>query len=74
MTKAAWYEPLLERDLVPDWMVRSGIRRLIAQRLREEDKGDPQAQHAHLMAYVYSFGRQHGLCASLDRAAWLSDE
>ena len=27
---------LLERDLLPDWLVRHGIRRLLAQRLREE--------------------------------------
>jgi cyclopropane-fatty-acyl-phospholipid synthase len=49
---AAWYEPLVERDLVPDWILRAGIRRLVAQRLREEDKGDPEIQLAHLMSYV----------------------
>jgi cyclopropane-fatty-acyl-phospholipid synthase len=50
--RAAWYEPLVERDLVPDWILRAGIRRLVAQRLREEDKGDPERQQAHLMSYV----------------------
>jgi cyclopropane-fatty-acyl-phospholipid synthase len=50
--KAAWYEPLVERDLVPDWILRAGIRRLIAQRLREEDKGDPERQQSHFMTYV----------------------
>jgi cyclopropane-fatty-acyl-phospholipid synthase len=50
--KAAWYEPLVERDLVPDWTLRAGIRRLVAQRLREEDKGNPEKQQAHLMSYV----------------------
>ena len=30
---------LLERDLLPDWLIRIGIRRLLAQRLREEDRG-----------------------------------
>ncbi len=50
--KAAWYEPLVERDLVPDWILRAGIRRLIAQRLRDEDKGIPEKQQAHLMSYV----------------------
>lgn len=49
---AAWYEPLVERDLVPDWILRAGIRRLIAQRLRDEDQGDPERQQAHLMRYV----------------------
>src|SRR5579872_2841954 len=50
--KPAWYEPLVERDIVPDWMLRTAIRRLLAARLREEDKGDPEAQQAHLMRYV----------------------
>jgi cyclopropane-fatty-acyl-phospholipid synthase len=50
--KTAWYEPLVERDLVPDWILRSGIRRLVAQRLRDEDKGDPEKQQAHFMSYV----------------------
>lgn len=50
--KAAWYEPLVERDLVPDAVLRAGIRRLISQRLRDEDKGDPERQQAHLMRYV----------------------
>ena len=31
---------LLERDLLPDWLIRAGIRRLLAQRLRDEDKGE----------------------------------
>lgn len=50
--QTAWYEPLVERDLAPDWILRAGIRRLVAQRLREEDKGDPKEQQAHLMSYV----------------------
>ena len=33
---------LLERDLVPDWLIRAGIRRLLRERLAEEDRGDPQ--------------------------------
>jgi cyclopropane-fatty-acyl-phospholipid synthase len=49
---AAWYERLVERDLVPDWILRAGIRRLVVQRLREEDKGDPERQQAHLMRYI----------------------
>ncbi len=43
---------LLERDLLPDWLIRSGIRRLLAQRLRDEDKGDVEAQQQHLMRFV----------------------
>ena len=45
---------LLERDLLPDFLIRFGIRRLLAGRLREEDKGDPEAQQAHFMRFVES--------------------
>jgi cyclopropane-fatty-acyl-phospholipid synthase len=43
---------LLERDLLPDWLIRAGIRRLLAQRLRGEDKGGLEAQQAHFMRFV----------------------
>ncbi len=43
---------LLERDQLPDPLIRAGIRRLLAARLREEDKGGPEAQQAHLMRLV----------------------
>jgi cyclopropane-fatty-acyl-phospholipid synthase len=48
----AWPLAWLERDLVPDGLVRVGIRRLLRQRLREEDKGDPESQQAHLMSLI----------------------
>lgn len=50
--KAAWYEPLMERDFVPDWLLRAGIRRLVAGRAQEEDRGDPEKQKAHLLRYI----------------------
>src|ERR1700679_3157359 len=50
--KPAWYEPLVERDMVPDWILRAGIRPLLPPRPREEDKGDPERQQAHLMWYI----------------------
>ncbi len=43
---------LVEKGLVPDAVIRHGIRRLLAQRLQEEDKGDPELQQAHLMQLV----------------------
>jgi cyclopropane-fatty-acyl-phospholipid synthase len=43
---------LLERDLLPDWLIRIGIRRLLAQRLREEDEGDVERQRARLLEFV----------------------
>ena len=45
-------DSLLERNLLPDPLLRFGIRRLLAQRLREEDKGNAEAQRAHLQALI----------------------
>lgn len=42
----------LEADRVPDWLIRRRIRSLLAQRLAEEDRGNPEAQQAHLMQMV----------------------
>lgn len=47
-----WYSNLLEKDLLPDFIIRYGIRKLLAQRLRDEDKGNPEAQQEHLMKLV----------------------
>ncbi len=44
-----WYSRLLEKDLVPDFLIRNGIRNLLAQRLKDEDKGNPDAQQEHFM-------------------------
>jgi len=41
---SAWYSPLLDSGLVPDWLLRWGIRRICAARLREESAGGPEAQ------------------------------
>ncbi|HSU42250.1 MAG TPA: cyclopropane-fatty-acyl-phospholipid synthase family protein, partial [Polyangiaceae bacterium] len=43
---------LLERNLVPDWLIRRGIRKLLAQRLREENMGNPEAQQKRLMDLI----------------------
>ena len=43
---------LLERGLLPDFLVRHGIRRLLAARLVEEDQGDPESQQRHLMKLI----------------------
>ncbi len=48
----AWYENWLDRNLIPDWLIRMGIRRLIGARLREEDKGDAGLQQQHLMRFI----------------------
>jgi cyclopropane-fatty-acyl-phospholipid synthase len=49
-------QALLERNLLPDRLVRIGIRRLLAQRLREESAaGDPESL---LDAYAADLGRR----------------
>ena len=41
-------DSLLEKNLLPDWLVRIGIRRLLAQRIRSETPhGDPKAWLQH---------------------------
>lgn len=46
------YETLLDRDLLPDWLIRLGIRRFLKQRLSEEDQGDPARNRERLMRFV----------------------
>jgi cyclopropane-fatty-acyl-phospholipid synthase len=43
---------LLEKNLLPDWLIRIGIRRLLRQRLREENQGSAEAQSAHLLKLI----------------------
>jgi len=47
-----WYDKLIEKNKVPDLLLRKGIRTLLKQRLRDENKGGVEAQQAHLMALV----------------------
>ena len=48
---------LAERGLVPDALVRRGIRRLCAQRLRQEREGGPAAQSERFMQRVAAYSR-----------------
>ena len=34
-----WYESLLDKSMIPDALIRAGIRRLLGRRLRQEDAG-----------------------------------
>jgi cyclopropane-fatty-acyl-phospholipid synthase len=43
---------LLEKNWLPDWLIRIGIRRLLAERLREENKGNAVDQQAHLLKLI----------------------
>ncbi len=43
---------LLAKNLLPDSVVRFGIRRLLAERLREEKRTSEEAQQRHLMRFI----------------------
>lgn len=51
-------DQLLETNLVPDPLIRIGIRRLLAEKLREENLGDVEKQKAALLAYVEDLKQQ----------------
>lgn len=48
---------LLDHDLIPDRLIRIGIRRLLRERLREEDAGSPERQEAKLLRFVEELKR-----------------
>ncbi len=48
---------LAERGLLPDWMIRLGIRLLDEKRLRMEDRGDPEAQQEALSRFAADLRR-----------------
>lgn len=50
--KRFWYEPLLESGVLPDALVRFFIRRMLRDRLREEDRGSDSANRAELLSFV----------------------
>ncbi len=45
-------DSLLEKNRLPDWLLRLGIRRLLAERLRDETAPTAELQHARLLDYV----------------------
>lgn len=47
-----WYDKLLEQDKLPDFAIRQGIRKLLKQRLTDENKGGVEAQQAHLIELI----------------------
>src|SRR5689334_18945356 len=49
---ADWRIRLLEHDLIPDFLIRKQIRRLLKQRLHDEDKGSVEAQQRHLLQFI----------------------
>ncbi len=45
-------DDLLSRSLVPDPVVRFGIRRLLAKKLRDEDRGSVEANHLAILDFI----------------------
>jgi cyclopropane-fatty-acyl-phospholipid synthase len=43
---------LAERGLLPDWLIRWGIRKLDRKRLRQEDRGNKEAQRQALKRFI----------------------
>jgi cyclopropane-fatty-acyl-phospholipid synthase len=62
-----WYEPLLESGLVPDCVVRASIRRMLRERLQEEDRGSASANRAQLLSFVEQM-RQSPIALRTDSA------
>ncbi|CAG8487088.1 17152_t:CDS:1, partial [Racocetra fulgida] len=50
--KTLWYEPFLDRGLIPDFIMRLGVRSLLQVRLREIDLGDVQENKHRKKAYI----------------------
>ena len=50
--KRFWYEPLVESGLVPDGLIRAGIRKMLRERLAEEDAGSDAANRERLLKFV----------------------
>ncbi|MCD6067540.1 MAG: class SAM-dependent methyltransferase [Bacteroidetes bacterium] len=47
-----WLDSLVEKNRIPDPLIRVGIRKLLKQRLRDEKKGNAELQQAHLMKLI----------------------
>jgi cyclopropane-fatty-acyl-phospholipid synthase len=50
-------DALLEKNLLPDFLIRIGIRRLLARRLYDENRGGLEARKAAIMAMVAELKR-----------------
>jgi cyclopropane-fatty-acyl-phospholipid synthase len=47
-----WIDRLIDTGLVPDFIVRQGIRRMIRKRLREEDRGGIEQRQVAFMDHI----------------------
>ncbi len=47
-----WYDSLLEKNNIPDFLIRQNIRKLLAQRLKDEDAGNVEANQEKIMQLI----------------------
>ena len=47
-----WYNTWLEKDMIPDFLIRAGIRKFLRQRLRDEYQANAELQQEHFMKLV----------------------
>jgi len=47
-----WYEPLIDRGLIPDPILRAGIRRRLRARLRQEEQGTVEQRSERVRALI----------------------
>jgi cyclopropane-fatty-acyl-phospholipid synthase len=52
-----WALAAAERRILPDWLVRAGIRQILRRRIDDESRGDAGARQARLMAWVEQLRR-----------------
>ncbi len=53
----SWYEPLINRGLIPDPILRAGIRRRLRARLRQEERGTAEHRAERLRALIQELSR-----------------
>jgi len=61
------YELLLDKNLIPDFLIRFGIRRMLANKLRLESAGGPQEIEKRFLAYLAEL-RQSPIAIDTDKA------
>ncbi|MFN8091212.1 MAG: cyclopropane-fatty-acyl-phospholipid synthase family protein [Vicinamibacteria bacterium] len=55
--RGPWLDAILERDVLPDLVLRAGIRRIVADRARSLAEGGPEATEARLGEWVRTLRR-----------------
>lgn len=62
-----WYEPLLDRGLIPDGLVRAGIRSRLRRRIAAESAGTTEERHERFRAFVRGL-RESPIAIETDKA------